>query len=369
MKATNKLLLAALAAPLFCGAAACKVMEDSIATVNGEPILRSEYSRNLAAMAEQYRAVMPKFFEQKDADKKLTRIVLDKMIDNLLIEQEAEKNKVRVHARELDERMEKLKKQFSVDETGKPLSPSDAEANFRRELKKEGIDEEQFRQRLSRQMAAEKYVSQSLQPKIKQPSDEEVRKFFEQLQFVVKGDTSPLAAMSPEDAQETAGLAQNLKDMGAERASVQHIFFKAPENAPLADKSKALEQAKAVKKELDAGADFGDTARKNSQDAESAARGGDIGPVIKGMGLPAEFERQAFAAQVGAVSEPFETPLGWHIIRVMSHTASQPVKFEDVKDRLSGYLMNRQFRGEVTKLVKELRVKSSIAEQEDKSGS
>ncbi len=358
---TTKLAFAALLTlPLAAASVQAKSMEDNVATVNGEPILRSEYDHNLQALNEQYRATMPRFFEQKDADQQLSTMVLDRMVENLLIEQTAEQAKVKVHDREIQDRVDKLKKQFAVDEAGKPLPEADAAASFEKELKKEGLSFEQFRDRLSRQMGAEKYVSQTLQPKVKQPADEDIQKFYGKLELIIKGDTTTLAGLDKEDAQETTGLAMQLKDMSAERAQVSHIFFKAPDTAPVADRSKAFAAAKDVKKQLDNGADFADLARKYSQDAESAARGGDIGAVIHGMGLPPEFEKQAFALPVGQVSAPFETPLGYHIIKVMSHAAAQSIRLEEIKDRLANYIMNQQFHAELAKLLKELRAKASI---------
>jgi|GEM_PF-622220 len=365
---TSKFALSALAAALLaCSGASAKVMEDTVATVNGEPVLRSEYTRFVGELTERYRATMPKFFEQKDADRQLSKQVLDEMISTLLVEQAAKSAKVIVRDREVQDRLEKVRKTFAADENGRPLAEAQANANFEKELKKEALTLDEFRARLTRQMTAEKYVQQTLQPKLVQPADSEIKKFYDKLMFVVKGATAPLAGMSEADAQEVQLMARQVRDMSAERVRVRHIFIKADEKAPLVEKNKALETAKDIKKQLDNGADFAELAKKHSQEAESAARGGDIGPMIKGMGLPAEFEKQAFALPVGQVGEPFATPLGYHILRVDEHRVAQSPQFDELREQLGQYLMNRQFKAELKKLVESLRAKASVVINEDKS--
>ena len=58
MKKANKLFLAALLAVLGMNLQA-KVMESSVATVNGRPVLASEYDNYLEGVVEQYKAAAP----------------------------------------------------------------------------------------------------------------------------------------------------------------------------------------------------------------------------------------------------------------------------------------------------------------------
>ena len=73
-----------------------------------------------------------------------------------------------------------------------------------------------------------------------------------------------------------------------------------------------LHTASQLKKQINEGADFADTARAHSS-CPSRARGGDLGPFGRGQ-MVKPFEDAAFALEVGGLSEPVQTQFGWHLI-------------------------------------------------------
>ncbi len=80
-------------------------------------------------------------------------------------------------------------------------------------------------------------------------------------------------------------------------------------------RQKAYDKIKAIKEKLDNGADFTETAKQFS-DGPNAENGGDLGFISKGtLGL-LEFEEKVFSMDVGQISEPFETRLGFHVVTV-----------------------------------------------------
>lgn len=79
------------------------------------------------------------------------------------------------------------------------------------------------------------------------------------------------------------------------------------------------ESAKAVLERLNNGEDFAKIAQEVSQDPGSASIGGDLGWFGKGR-MVAEFETAAFALEVGQVSEPVQSSFGWHIIQLIGRT-------------------------------------------------
>src|SRR5947209_8251567 len=114
----------------------------------------------------------------------------------------------------------------------------------------------------------------------------------------------------------------NKKEYETVKASHILIAFK---GSPAAQKDKpelTEEQAKAkaddIRAKLVAGADFAETAKKESDDTGSGSRGGDLGSFGHGQMVP-EFEAAAFAAKPGEITPVVRTQFGYHIIKVESH--------------------------------------------------
>jgi peptidyl-prolyl cis-trans isomerase D len=84
-----------------------------------------------------------------------------------------------------------------------------------------------------------------------------------------------------------------------------------------ADTAAAKAKAASLRQEILSGAKFEDVARRESADTVSGSQGGDLGAHGKGTYVP-EFEKAAYALPVGQISEPVETPFGFHLIRVDS---------------------------------------------------
>ena len=82
----------------------------------------------------------------------------------------------------------------------------------------------------------------------------------------------------------------------------------------VADKGKAA----TVMALLKHGTDFGKLARDFSTDTGSGAKGGDLGWFGKGA-MVAEFEKAAFSMKIGEISEPIQSQFGYHIIQVLGH--------------------------------------------------
>jgi peptidyl-prolyl cis-trans isomerase C len=123
------------------------------------------------------------------------------------------------------------------------------------------------------------------------------------------------------DAEIQKAYAENAKQY--EQVKARHILI-APKGSPAAQAGKDLtdEQAKAkaedLRKQILAGAKFDELAKKESDDAGSGARGGDLGSFSRGQMVP-EFEEAAFKAKVGEVTPVVKTQFGYHIIKVEAH--------------------------------------------------
>jgi len=90
----------------------------------------------------------------------------------------------------------------------------------------------------------------------------------------------------------------------------------------------ARAKAEAIRKRIAGGEDFAKIAKEESDDTTSGAAGGDLGEIRHGTQVP-PFEQAAFALKPGDVSEPVQTPFGYHIIQVQSHSVKS---LADVRD-------------------------------------
>jgi len=97
----------------------------------------------------------------------------------------------------------------------------------------------------------------------------------------------------------------------------KHIIKVFPKNATAEQKAHCKQQIDSIYDLLQAGANFEDLARTESQDG-SARRGGDLGWFGHGRMIPA-FEQVAFDLADGEISKPFETDFGYHIVKKVAH--------------------------------------------------
>lgn len=117
-------------------------------------------------------------------------------------------------------------------------------------------------------------------------------------------------------------------------AEVSHILFRFPTMNPTAEEKQAtLDKAKAAY-ERARNEDFAALAEAISEDPTSASEGGALGQVSRGLYFES-FEKAAFETPVGEVSEPVESSIGYHLIKVASRQAAGVKPFEDVRDTLA----------------------------------
>lgn len=113
----------------------------------------------------------------------------------------------------------------------------------------------------------------------------------------------------------------NAKQIVVEQTRARHILVRINE---IVSESEARRRLVDVKAKLDAGADFAELARSQSEDA-SSAKGGELGWVSPGDTVP-EFEKAMDALKPGQVSDPVQSPFGWHLIQVMERRTEDLTK-------------------------------------------
>jgi peptidyl-prolyl cis-trans isomerase D len=117
-----------------------------------------------------------------------------------------------------------------------------------------------------------------------------------------------------------------------ERVHVRHVLLKTS-GKPKEEAPKLQARAQEVLKELKGGADFAAVATKYSEDPGSAAKGGDLGWIVRGQTVPA-FETAAFSLKPNDLSGVIATEYGFHIIQVLAKEDAHLRPFEEVKEQI-----------------------------------
>jgi len=136
----------------------------------------------------------------------------------------------------------------------------------------------------------------------------------------------------------------------AGKLKVAHIMMAYPQrDSSTAQKDSVRKVAEEVYKKLSEGGNYEELCKEFSTDQSSASRGGSLGWVRVGYGLPSEFMDAAFALKdTGTVSKPITTAFGYHIIKLEDKAPRD--SWEESKKQI----VNQVKRGDLIDKVKEL---------------
>jgi len=155
------------------------------------------------------------------------------------------------------------------------------------------------------------------------------------------------------------------KDIAAKitDAEIRAAYDKQIADTPAVEEVKARhilvatkEEADAIIKQLDEGADFQKLANEHTTDPSGKTSGGDLGYFAPGQMVP-EFEKAAFALTVGGYTkEPVQSQFGWHVILVEDKRPQAPPAYDTVKEQFR----NVVFRDKYFALVDQLRKDGAV---------
>lgn len=130
---------------------------------------------------------------------------------------------------------------------------------------------------------------------------------------------------------------------------VAHILFRTNGRMSDEEKNARLLKAKEAHARLQQNEKFEDLAKEYSDDKLSAQKGGDLGWLDEGSIDPV-FSRTVFAMDAGAVSEPFVTSYGYHIVKVIEAAKTTTKPFDAVKGDIAYKLKEQAKQAEMNRL-------------------
>lgn len=361
----------------FAGGAAALVVGKSIATVNGEAIYLSEFENNWKALQEQHKKLVPEEEMTPEWIAEQKKLLLDQMIEEKLLTQEAKKRGIKVPKRRLEEGIQEVKSRFKNFPPGSKPSKEDMEreltpkekAEFTAELKEQDLTEKQFNEKIEDQLRVMLLTEDEIRGHVPSPVKEgvgekepmqltpeyekETKEIFSKLEkkFNIK-DFKP----NPDD--DIDQMVELLKSKLGETVHARHIFVKSARTDDFKKRMEANNKIKSIKKELDAGADFMELAKKYNE-GPSAKEGGDLGFFTRGQMVP-EFDAVAFELPVGGISDVVETQFGFHILMVEEKKAGRRLRYDDIKADLAGYVYQKKSRERYEEFIGDLRKKADI---------
>lgn len=317
MKSINAVL--AGVAAVFLGVAAQAAVGDRIvAVVNDEVITLSELNNAY----EPFQARFEASYQGPDREKARTEtklLLLNRMIDGILMEQESRKTGIAIRNDEVEDAISDIRKQrnFSQEE-------------FKKALERDGITPDAFRKDIRNQLMRMKLIRRDIKSRVA-VTDEEIGEYY---------------LKHREDYE------------GKESVRIRQILLPLPTGADPAAKAKLRTEAEAIHKRLMNGEPFDQLSARHSRGPE-AASGGDIGYIERGV-IHSEVEDAAFGLPLHQVSGVIESSVGFHIIQVIDRRGAGLKAIGTVREEIREKIDREKMEKKYGEWIAELRKKSHI---------
>ena len=341
-----------------------KIFNSTIATVNGKPILSSDYEKLMTSVLKEYNSQSAEVVKDPKNRQFVEYQVLMEMVTEELLYQQAQAEKVIVKDSELTKAVDQIKQTFAFDQkTGKPLSAKKTEAAFKSELKKEAISYKEFQKRVKRQLTTKKLIDQVIARDSKPPKEKDIKQLYADIKNVMAQDSVAIEKMGEVRLQRALPLANKLHQLTAENAKLGHIFLKAEKGNDKETKA-AIKKATDIRNQIVTGRiTFTDAALKYTEDVNAqklSDRPGNTDILVLKGTMPKDFEKQAFSLPLGKVSTPIKTDFGVHLITVKERKAKQDITYDMIEPELNKYLSAMNMQKAAEDYVKNLHAKATI---------
>jgi parvulin-like peptidyl-prolyl isomerase len=245
--------------------------------------------------------------------------VLEKLIEEKLLDQEVKKSGVKVSSKEIEATVEDIKRRNAVTQEG-----------LEKALTAEGLTLETYKKQIEKNLQRQRLIHWEVKVEAK-AGEKELREFYQE--NIVRYRTN-----------ETYRPGQ--------------ILFVVPKEATPEEIREIRKKCQKVLEKIKKGEDFGEMAVLYSEDTSNRDHG-DLGYFKKGELLPA-FEREALRLKVGEVSGIVRTEFGFHIIKLLDRKGVDPLPFEEVVEKVKADYYDSEMQKAFRQYLSTLKEKAVI---------
>ena len=373
-----------------------------VASVDGRSITQQEWDDAQRRQIDQARQQMGPQFDQKLFD---TPEAKREVLENLVAERAVNAEIARSHLTVGDQSIAKAIN--AIEAFRKPDGSFDMDA-YRATLAAQGMTPQIFEARMRRDMAIQQlagsvqataFVPRSVAGRISdindqqrevqellfpiaqylpqvKVTDEMVKAFYDKnanlfqipetvkAEYIVLDSAAVESQVSVSDAEIAQFYESNKQRFTTpEERTASHILITKAQGAKPAEEAAAKAKAEAVLAEVRKNpADFAAIARTQSQDADSAANGGDLGKVERGT-FGKAMDDALFGLKEGEISGIVPSEFGYHIVKVTSVKPQTQKSLADAKDAIAAELKKSKLSKKYSELAEQFN--DSVYEQSD----
>jgi len=297
-----------------------QLVDRVIAVVNDEAITQSEVDFYLRPIYEQLR----KQYEGEELIGKLNEVrlkLLNQMIEDRLVFQEAKTRGLTVDETEVEEMLEETKGRF----------PSENE--FENAILSQGITMSDLEESFRRQISIRKLQDMEIRSQVV-ISPTEIEEYYKSHQ----------SEFAEEESVETLSITIRKSEEASKKGLVDEA---------------ARQKIDQIEKRILGGESFEKLAQEFSEDANAKQRGS-VGWVKRGVMLPS-IDKALFELKEGGISPVLETSLGYHLFKVEEKKVSRIPPLDEVRDKIRTILFHQEAQARFKDWIEELKNRAYIS--------
>ena len=323
---TALLIILLVATILLAGPGATKpwaqeteVVDRIVAVVNNEIITLYELNRTFAPYAANIKALKYPPEKERQTLFEVRQNILDQLIDSMLADQQAKRDRITVSQKEIDAAVERVKEQRQF-----------TDEQLRQGLASQGMTMEEYRQEMEEQILRAKLVNREVKAKI----------------VITRDDI--------EDYYES----HLEKYAGDKKYYLWNIFIKVSSASSGSEKENARSQMDGILAQLEQGRSF-ESLVDDLKNSTSALQGTDLG-LYRLDELSEQLRQVVKNMKAGEFSSVLDANFGFQIIYIQRIEDSQGKSLEAVSDEIQELLYTEFVDNKYQEWLKELRARSHI---------